>query len=82
MQAEVKYKIGNWSEYNRALIQRGSINIWMEEESLKKWFSSLHTCLAGRPETYSDEAILMLLMLREVFKLTLRSLQGFAEVYI
>lgn len=35
--------------------------------------------MAGRPETYSEDAILMLLILREVFKLTLRSLQGFAK---
>jgi len=79
MQTEMTYKIRNWSEYNKALIQRGSINIWMEEESLKKWYSSSHTCMAGRPVTYSDDAILMLLTLREVFKLTLRSLQGFTK---
>lgn len=79
MQTEVKYKIRNWSEYNRALIQRGSITVWMEQESLKKWYSSSHTCLAGRPQTFSDEAILLLLTLREVFKLTLRSLHGFAK---
>jgi hypothetical protein len=79
MQTEMTYKIRNWSDYNRALIERGSINIWMEEESLKKWYSVSHTCLAGRPETYSDDAILMLLMLREVFRLTLRSLQGFTK---
>ena len=36
MQTEMKYKILNWSEYNKALIQRGSLNIWIEEESLKK----------------------------------------------
>lgn len=77
MQTEMTYKIRNWPEYNKALIQRGSINIWVEEESIKKWYSTSHTCLAGRPATYSDEAILMLLLLREVFKLTLRSLQGF-----
>jgi len=79
MQTEMKYKILNWSEYNKALIQRGSLNIWIEEESLTKWYSSAHTCLAGRPETYSDDAILTLLILREVFKLTLRSLQGFIK---
>lgn len=79
MQTERTYKIRNWSEYNKALIQRGSITFWMEEKSLKKWYSSSHTCLAGRPETYSDDAILMLLMIREVFKLTLRSLQGFTK---
>ena len=74
-----KYKIRNWPEYNKALIQRGSINVWVEEEALKKWYSSSHTYSAGRPATYSDEAILMLLILREVFKLTLRSLQGFMK---
>lgn len=79
MQTATTYKINNWAEYNRALIQRGSITIWVEEESLKKWYSSSHTCMAGRPATYSDEAMLMLLTLREVFKLTLRSLEGFAK---
>lgn len=79
MQTDVTYKIRNWSEYNKALIQRGSINIWMEEKSIKNWISFSHTGEAGRPETYSDDAILMLLMLREVFKLTLRSLQGFVK---
>ena len=78
MQTET-YKIRNWSDYNRALIQRGSINFWIEQESLKKWFSSYHSCKSGRPETYSDEAILMLLTFREVFKLTLRSLEGFIK---
>lgn len=51
----------------------------MEEEYLKKWYSTSHTCLAGRPETYSNDTILMLLIIREVFKLTLRSLQGFTK---
>jgi hypothetical protein len=79
MQTDVAYKIRNWSEYNRALIQRGSITVWVEEKFLKNWISFSHTGKTGRPETYSDDAILMLLVLREVFKLTLRSLQGFAK---
>lgn len=58
MQAETTYRIRNWCEYNKALIQRGSITIWIEEEALKKWYCSSHTCLAGRPATYSDDAIL------------------------
>lgn len=41
MQTETKYKIGNWAEYNRALIQRGSITIWIEEESLKSGIRQL-----------------------------------------
>lgn len=78
MQTEA-YRIRNWSEYNKALIQRGRINIWIEEEALQKWHSTSCTGRAGRPETYSDDAILTLLIIREVFKLTLRSLEGFVE---
>ncbi|CUI18152.1 transposase (plasmid) [Candidatus Protochlamydia naegleriophila] len=73
------YRIRNWAEYNKALIQRGSITVWVDEKAIKNWFSSYHTCRAGRPATYSDEAILMLLILREVYKRSLRSLQGFAQ---
>jgi Transposase DDE domain len=59
MQTKPTYRIRNWSEYNRALIQRGSVTIWIDEKSIKNWFSSHHTCRAGRPATYSDEAILI-----------------------
>lgn len=72
-----RYRIRNWSDYNKALIQRGSLTIWVEESSLKKWLSVSCTGSAGRPPTYSDEAILMMLVLRERFGLSLRSLQGF-----
>src|ERR1700733_3606994 len=79
MQTEPTYRIRNWSEYNRALIQRGSITVWIEEKAIENWFSSDHTCRAGRPATYSDEAILMILILREVYQRSLRSLQGFVQ---
>ena len=79
MQTESTYRIRNWPEYNRSLIQRGSITVWIDEKSIKNWFSSYHTCQAGRPATYSDEAILMLLILREVYGRSLRSLQGFVQ---
>jgi hypothetical protein len=79
MQKELTYRIRNWPQYNRALIQRGSITVWLEEKAIKSWFSSHHTCRAGRPATYSDEAILMMLILREVYQRSLRSLQGFVQ---
>lgn len=72
-----RYRIKNWSEYNRALINRGNIIFWVESEALKSWNSSIHSCRPGRPEVYSSEAILLMLVLRETFRLSLRSLQGF-----
>jgi hypothetical protein len=35
MQAEPTYRIRNWPAYNRVLIQRGGITIWIEEETIK-----------------------------------------------
>ncbi|KAF3361880.1 hypothetical protein PHSC3_001647 [Chlamydiales bacterium STE3] len=49
MQTEPTYRIRNCYEYNRALIQRGSITIWIDEKAIKNWFSSYHTWRAGRP---------------------------------
>lgn len=72
-----KFKIRNWSEYNKSLIQRGSIIFWISNDGIQKWLSSAHTGQAGRPPVYSDDAILLLLILREVYGLPLRALQGF-----
>jgi hypothetical protein len=77
MKDKTKYKIVNWSEYNRSLINRGSLTFWFSKDSLKKWKSTKHTNAKGRPEIYSDDAILCALILRQVFNLPLRGLQGF-----
>lgn len=71
------YKIQNWPQYNRSLIQRGSINLWFSEEAIKKWHATTYTGEKGRPLIYSDDAILCALLIRTVFHLPLRALQGF-----
>ncbi|MBN9377359.1 MAG: transposase [Chlamydiales bacterium] len=38
-----------------------------------------HSCLAGRPAIYSEEAILLMLILRELYKRSLRNLEGFVK---
>jgi hypothetical protein len=71
-----RYCITNWSQYNTALIERGNINIWFSQDAIGKW---LHKGKRtnGHPRLYSDDAILMALVVREVFRLPLRTLQGF-----
>lgn len=71
-----RYRIDNWAQYNRALVQRGSITIWVEDGSIEAWMAERKKGQRGRPKIYSDEAILMLLTLREVYRLPLRGLQG------
>ena len=66
-----------WSTHYRALVQRGSLTIWFSEEAQNKWHSVSRTSEKGRPQIYSDEAILCILLVRTVYHLPLRALQGF-----
>ncbi len=29
-----KYRVRNWREYNRALVRRGSITLWVDEQAV------------------------------------------------
>jgi hypothetical protein len=71
-----KYHIRNWSAYNKALINRGNLTIWFEDAP-EKWIEINREGKKGRPNTYSNEAILCSLMIRGVFHLPLRALEGF-----
>ncbi len=74
-QTNTKYRIRNWSEYNKALVNRGSLTIWFSKESCEKW-NAEPSLKRGRPKVYSDEAILCALMIKAVYKLPFRSLRG------
>ena len=32
-----RYRVRNWSHYNRALIARGEITFWIDESALSAW---------------------------------------------
>lgn len=70
------YRIRNWSQSNKSLIQRGSIKFWFSEQSIKEWKSTNHTGKKGRPREYSDDAILCALLIRTVYRLSLRAVEG------
>ena len=72
------YRVKNWSEYDKALVQRGSITFWMSEDFEKTW---LHTGekQRGSQFDYSDQAILIMLTVKEVFHLTNRGVEGFVR---
>jgi hypothetical protein len=74
-----QYRTRNWKEYNSALVNRGSLTFWFEEKAIKKWYFEERTCNPGRPYLYSDEAIRCGLVIKAVFRTTLRSLQGFIQ---
>ena len=72
-----KYRIRNWKKYNTALVQRGSVTIWFSEDSIGKWLANEPHFRRGRPHVYSNDAILCALLIRAVYHLPLRALQGF-----
>lgn len=32
------YRLTNWPEYSKALIQRGFIPLWLDEQTLAQWY--------------------------------------------
>ena len=67
-----KYRVSNWPEYNRALIKRGSLSLWIPHNIADWWY-------AGDKNTYSDKAIETILTLKAWYKLPLRATVGFLE---
>ena len=65
--------------YNKALRQRGSLTVWMDESAIAAWTEKTSPERRGRPLHYSDMAITTVLMMKRVFGLSLRALQGFVD---
>ncbi|WBX37085.1 IS5 family transposase [Acinetobacter schindleri] len=73
------YRTTNWSSYNRALINRGNISIWFDPGT--QWYAQPKG-KQGRNQTYSDTAIQYCLMIRSLFRLSLRMATGFVQSLI
>jgi hypothetical protein len=69
-------RIRDWRYYNKALIARGSLTLWVEERFVAAWRDCSRPARRGRRRTYTDVAISCALTLREVYQLPLRSTQG------
>lgn len=72
-----KYRVKNWPAYNAGLIARGDVTIWMEPDLWQR-DAEAGAAKRGRPRLYTDAVVQMLLGLKQVFRLPLRALQGFA----
>ena len=77
--AKQKFKITNWPAYNNALRQRGSLTVWLDEAAIAAWTETTPPERRGRPLHYTDMAIITVLMMKRVFSLSLRALQGFVD---
>src|SRR6186713_3323542 len=72
------YRIRNRKQYNDALVRRGSLTLWVDQEALQAWRYQ-GPSQRGAQFRFSDTAIECLLTLRSVYHLTLRATEGFAR---
>ena len=71
------YRVKNWSLYNRALVARGSLTVWIDDCLWKQWYDQRPS---QRGEfVYSDQAMEWMLTMRVLFGLPLRQTQGFIQ---
>ncbi len=71
-----KYKVTNWSDYDKSLKMRGDITVWISEEAIAAW-TPPKTGRRGRQPKYSDLAIETAAMIRLLFAKRLRQTEGF-----
>ena len=77
-ESKSKYKVVNWSDYNKSLINRGDITLWISPEARKSWYAE-EPIQQGAQFKYSDDCIILLHMLKAVFGLAYRQTEGFAR---
>src|SRR5262245_50728359 len=78
MKKKTPYRIRNWPAYNAALIGRGSLTLWVDEEAIRSWRYSGPT-QRGAQYVYAEVAIHCVLTLRVVYHLVLRATEGLAR---
>ena len=75
---KTKYRVANWASYDRALVGRGDITLWVSPEAIDTW-EPVGVGTRGGQRKYSDIAIETALTLRLLFHLPLRQAEGFLQ---
>jgi len=68
---KTKYRVTNWAAYERGLIQRGDVTVWLSPNAIAAWRPAPNGRRGGQRK-FSDLAIETALTLRLVFHLPLR----------
>lgn len=67
MKKKTKYRLRNWSDYNRSLEQRGSLTFWISNDVQNNWLVKEKSGGRGASRQYSDVAIQTMATLKAVF---------------
>ena len=72
------YRVTNWPEYDRGLVQRGDVRFWIEQSVLDGWAAPYRTTPGGQ-RRFPNLAIEATLKLGAVYRLPLRQTEGFVR---
>ena len=72
---KTKYRVKHWASYDRALVRRGDITIWLSPAAIAAWEPD-RAGTRGAQRKYSDLAIESALTLRLLFHLPIRQAEG------
>lgn len=76
---KARYHVRNWPQYERALVDRGRMTLWIHEQVLRQWCAPKVKGQRGAPRLYSDLLILCLWALKARYHLTNRGVEGFMK---
>jgi hypothetical protein len=75
-QPKAHYRLTNWPAYNQALIDRGSLQLWIDEDTIQNWYYQ-GPQKPGGAYRYSEVCIECALRIKYVLSLAFRQTQGF-----
>ena len=47
---KTKYRVGNWAEYDRALVRRGDVTLWLTPDAIATWAAAGVGSVPGFPD--------------------------------
>lgn len=78
---KARYCVRNWAEYDRGLVARGDVRVWISAEALAGWKAECRTTPGGQ-RRFSNLAIETVLVLGALYRLPLRQCEGFVRSLI
>ena len=75
---KTKYRVANWAAYNKALVGRGDVTVWLSSDAIAAWTPG-RSGRRGGQRRYSDLAIETALTLRLLYHLPLRLVAYLAQ---
>ena len=78
---KAQYRVRNWGDYDRGLVQRGDVRVWISAEALAHW-KAAYDDTGWTAAVLSNLAGETVLVLGALYKLPLRQTEGFVRSLI